>query len=151
MIIDLIPLLNRVESSININDEISFSEEYIKDSDIICLDDVKVNGTMILNEENNPKLSVAVEGTMVLEDSISLDEIYYQFSLKIEEILENNTNSIDIMDILWQNIMLEVPLKLTEVKDLSQYQGDGWRLVSEEEMNKENNPFSNLKDLLGEE
>ena len=41
--------------------------------------------------------------------------------------------------------------ELTEVEDLTKYQGEGWRLVSEEEMNKENNPFSNLKDLLGEE
>ena len=151
MIIDLIPLLNRIESSININNTISFSEDYIKNSNILRLDDVKVNGIIALNEEDKIKISIDVEGIMILEDSISLDEISYPFSLKIEEILENNTNSIDIMDILWQNIVLEVPLKLTEVKEFSQYQGDGWRLVSEEEMNKENNPFSNLKDLLGEE
>lgn len=155
MIIDLTALINRTKEVILIDEIISFNEDYLKDSEIIKLDSVKVVGDISLNEEDIPFLSLAVSGNMILEDSISLEEISYPFSLKIEEKIEdfseNITNTIDIMDILWQNIVLEVPLKLTEVEDLTKYQGEGWRLVSEEEMNKENNPFSNLKDLLGEE
>ena len=48
----------------------------------------------------------------------------------IDEFLENNQNSIDILEILWQNIVLEIPLKYTEVEDLSKYQGDGWKVIS---------------------
>ena len=155
MIIDLTALINRTKEVILIDEIISFTEDYLKDSEIIKLDSVKVVGDISLNEEDIPFLSLAVSGNMILEDSISLEEISYPFSLKIEEKIEdfseNITNTIDIIDILWQNIVLEVPLKLTEVEDLTKYQGEGWRLVSEEEMNKENNPFSNLKDLLGEE
>ena len=155
MIIDLTALINRTKEVILIDEIISFNEDYLKDSEIIKLDSVKVVGDISLNEEDIPFLSLAVSGNMILEDSISLEEISYPFSLKIEEKIEdfseNITNTIDIIDILWQNIVLEVPLKLTEVEDLTKYQGEGWRLVSEEEMNKENNPFSNLKDLLGEE
>ena len=155
MIIDLTSLINRTKSVIEIDQLVSFSDEYLISSEILELNSVKVVGNISLNEEDIPYLDLDVSGTMILEDSISLEEVSYPFSLKIEEKVEdfsqNVTNSIDIMDILWQNIVLEVPLKLTEVEDLSQYQGEGWRLVSEEEMNKENNPFSNLKDLLGEE
>ena len=104
---------------------------------------------------SGPKMKPTASGEMILEDSISLDEISYPFSVKIEEKVDENSkkisNTIDIMDILWQNIVLEVPLQLTEVEDLTKYQGEGWKLVSEEELNKENNPFSNLKDILGEE
>lgn len=153
--IDLTSLINRTQNKIELDEVVSFSDNYLEESEILKLDNIKVTGDIFLNEENLPFLSLNVSGNMILEDSISLNEISYPFSLKIEEKLENFseniTNTIDIMDILWQNIVLEVPLQLTEVEDLSQYQGEGWRLVSEEEMNKDNNPFSNLKDLLGEE
>ena len=154
MIIDLTPLLNGTSNSIEIKKTFSFNNEYLDLSEIRKLEDVKVVGDITL-DAGIPFLSLSVSGTMFLEDSISLDEIPYPFSLQIEEKVEdfseNITNTIDIMSILWQNIVLEVPLQLTEVEDLTKYQGEGWRLVSEEEMNKENNPFSNLKDLLGEE
>lgn len=154
MIIDITSLMNRTKDEVIIDNTISFDEYYLKDSDILKLDNVKVLGKIILNEEE-PFIDVTVSGEMILEDSISLDEISYPFSVKIEEKLEENlknlSNTIDIMDILWQNIVLEVPLQLTEVEDLTKYQGEGWKLVSEEELNKENNPFSNLKDMLGEE
>ena len=62
---------------------------------------------------------------------------------KLDEFIENNENSLDIIEILWQNIVLEVPLIYTEVKDYSKYRGDGWKLVSEEDL-VNNNPFNTL-------
>ena len=93
---------------------------------------------------------------MILEDSISLDNIEYPFSIdideNIEENLEKDENSIDILPILWQNIVLEVPLKFTKVNDLSKYNGDGWKLISEEEASStSNNPFLELKEKYKEE
>ena len=92
---------------------------------------------------------------MVLEDSISLEPIDHQFSCQIEEEFEENDenleNILDITDILWQNIVLEVPLKLTNVEDFNEYQGDGWKLVSEDSIKNTNNPFSELRDMMGEE
>ena len=55
------------------------------------------------------------------------------------------------MDILWQNIILEIPLKFTNVEDYSKFQGEGWKLVSEDELKVENNPFNELDSILGEE
>ena len=60
---------------------------------------------------------------------------------------ENNKKSENILDIfqfLWENIVLEVPLQFTKVKDLSKFHGDGWKLISEEELNASHNPFSDL-------
>lgn len=47
--------------------------------------------------------------------------------------------------------VLEVPLKLTNVEDFNEYQGDGWKLVSEDSIKNTNNPFSELRDMMGEE
>ncbi|MGN1000380.1 MAG: hypothetical protein ACI4OG_00390, partial [Bacilli bacterium] len=59
-------------------------------------------------------------------------------------------NTIDILDILWQNIVLEIPLKYTLVEDLSKYQGDGWKVISEDEI-KRDNPFRVLAENMKEE
>ena len=92
---------------------------------------------------------------MKLEDVISLENIQYPFSFEFEEVLEeipeNNEKVLDITDILWQNIVLEVPLKRTEVTDFSKYQGDGWKLVTEEEAKNTNNPINELANMWGEE
>ena len=92
---------------------------------------------------------------MVLEDSISLDEIDYSFKAEIDEEIEENLekslNVLDITEILWQNIVLEVPLKLTNVDNFDEYHGDGWCLVSEDSIKNTNNPFSELKDMMGKE
>ena len=67
------------------------------------------------------------------------------------DIITLNAELSGITDILWQNIILEVPLKLTNVENFNEYQGDGWRLVDEDSIKNASNPFSELKDMLGEE
>ena len=85
-----------------------------------------------------------------------MDNVEYPFSIDIDENIEENLekaeNSIDILPILWQNIVLEVPLRFTKVNDLSKYNGDGWKLISEEEASStSNNPFLELKEKYKEE
>jgi uncharacterized metal-binding protein YceD (DUF177 family) len=91
----------------------------------------------------------------MLEDSISLKEIPYDFSIDyddyLEENLKNNENRLDIFPFLWENIELEVPIKYTKEKDLEKFHGNNWRVVSEEEIESrepinENNPFKQLLD-----
>ena len=85
---------------------------------------------------------------MILLDAISLEEVPYPFSFKIEgsmkEILGNCPNTLAILELLWENIVLEVPLKFTKVDNLSEFQGNGWKLISEDELKNNNNPFSDL-------
>ena len=52
---------------------------------------------------------------------------------------------------MWENIVLEVPLKFTEVKDFSEFHGDGWKLIDEDEVQKNHNPFGELLEEFGEE
>ena len=69
-----------------------------------------------------------------------------------EEILNKSENILDITDILWQNILVEIPSKVHSTSEDINLSGDGWRVLSEEEYEKEksknNNPFSNLDELL---
>jgi len=136
-----------------INEDILFTEEYIA-NDIKGLKNIHFNGLIKESSDTTIKLEGILTGTMIIEDSISLEDVDYDFSCEIDEnldeILENNQNTIDILEILWQNIVLEIPLKFTIVEDLSKYQGDGWKVISEDEI-KRDNPFSILTENMKEE
>ena len=89
---------------------------------------------------------------MLLRDDITLEPVEYDFNTNIEEFLDKNQNVLDITDILWQNILVEIPSKVRSTNEDIELSGDGWRVISEtkfnEERNKSNNPFSNLNELL---
>lgn len=145
--INLIPVLTGIKESIDIDNSYTIEKEKFEKTSILDLTDIKVKG--IIKKENDGfcYLDVLVSGKMKINDSITLEEVWYPFSFQINEnlneIVENDENSLDIIEVLWQNIVLEVPLRYTTVEDYSNYQGDGWKLVSEEEL-VNNNPFSAL-------
>lgn len=155
MNLDLIKLNSCFENSIDINETINIPSELYQKTSIIELKDLKIKGKVFKNNAEIITLQATVSGIMVLEDSISLEPINYEFSCEIDEELqefeEKLENTLDITDILWQNIMLEVPLKISHVEDFNEYQGDGWKLVSEDSIKNTNNPFNELKDMMGEE
>ena len=154
MIINLEELNSNIKDKIYIDEFVKFDNALIDNSSIIRLDKIRFKGEVFKNLSEEFMLKGVLQGIMYLEDSISLDEVKYPFNIEIEEsieeILENNQNSIDIIPILWQNTVLEVPLRYTEVEDFSSYSGDGWRLISEEKVNT-NNPFLELKEKFKEE
>ena len=154
MEIDISKLYNHTLSTLDINKEVIIPEEYLKNTDILELKNVTFKGD-IQNLEEVFNLKGTVTGIMVLEDNISLDKIDYSFSAEIDEEIEenqeNSSNILDITDVLWQNILLEVPLKLTNVTNFDEYHGDGWKLVSEDSIENTNNPFKELEEMLREE
>ena len=146
--------LNKLNTAdIIIDESLTIDTELYKNTSIKELKPVKVSGKIFYNISDEIELDLDVEGIMVLEDSITLDPIDYPYNFHINEIIsseneeikeyyQNSKNILDIMPILWQNIVLEVPLRYTLVYDYESYHGDGWKLVSEEELG--NNPFKTL-------
>jgi uncharacterized protein len=155
MDIDLTRLNSGIDDTLIINENINIPKESYQNTSIIELKDLKIDGKVFKNSAGITTIQALITGTMVLEDAISLEPIDYQFSSEIDEELSEYEkkleNILDITDILWQNIMLEVPLKISHVEDFNEYQGDGWKLVSEDSIKNTNNPFNELKDMMGEE
>ena len=148
MEIDLSSLYSGIDDYIEVDSFVTFDKEKYHHSDIIELKDVWVNGTISINSSDELECNFKVKGDMILEDSISLKEINYPFTCEINEKIEENDenfeNRLDILPILWENIVLEVPLRFTKEEDLSKFSGDGWRIISEEELKNKNNPFNDL-------
>jgi len=155
MVINLDELFTNIKDAIVIDEDITFDKETYNLPEIKDLKSIHLNGKIEINESDEVILEGELTGIMTILDSISLDQVNYNFSIdldeNLEEIIEKDKNSIDIIEILWQNIVLEVPLRYTEVTDYSKYSGDGWRLISEEELKYKNNPFQSLIENMKEE
>ena len=156
MDIDLKLLHTGNVDSIDISGSYNIKEEYYKNTDIIKLEEVVVDGKVVRkyndDEELDDYIICSIKGNMIIPDSISLEEVEYPYEIEYDDFLgkkkKKSENILDIFAFLWENILLEVPLQFTKVRDLSKFHGDGWRLLSEEEKILENNPFSDLlKDI----
>ena len=152
MQIDITKLLNSYVDVIEVNNEINIPNELLSKSLITELKNVNLTGDITIDEDDNINITGKLIGTMILKDDITLAPVEYNFDTEIEEILEKSKNILDITDVLWQNILVEIPSKVRSTNEDVNLEGDGWRVISEEqfnlERNKANNPFANLDELL---
>ena len=150
--LDLSLLHSRVEDEIAINEEIILDKEFYEDNEIIYLEPVNISGKVIYKEDEEGFFVDYFEGTikgeMEIPDSVSLEKVNYPFSIEYDDYIPKNCikneNMLDIFEFLWENIVLEVPLQFTKVRDLSKFHGDGWRVIREEDRENINNPFRDL-------
>lgn len=154
MEIDLSLLHSGTVKEVDLTNTYTVPAEYFENSGVLALNAIQVTGKVYRGvaeddlEDYDDYISCTITGNMTIEDSISLEPVEYPFSIEYDDILEENCkkseNILDIFQFLWENIVLEIPLQFTKVKDLSKFHGDGWRLISEDELSSSNNPFSDL-------
>ena len=146
------------EQGIIINQDITFDESYYKNTIIKGIKEAKVEGKIYYSTTKEVIFDGTVKGIMQIIDSNTADVVDYPFESNIEEILAEDTqldeelrtkdkNSLDLIDILWQNIVLEVPLKFSTSDVPLLNKGDGWELRNEED-NKIDPRLEPLKALL---
>ena len=158
MIIDITGL--KSNPYIEVNNDITIDKEEFNNTDIIELKKANIRGTITKYGEDDYELDLLLSGTMVLPCSITLQPVDYDFNAEIQGIytemmqeIENFSkkieNSLDIFPIIWENILMEIPIKVTcpEATDLK-LSGDGWKLVTEEDLGNTSSAFDKLKDLL---
>jgi len=163
MNIELTRLKNEIDEYIEIDEVISYNEEYAKSTDLIDLKNTIAKGTLSKDSIDHIILDITLEGIMVLPCAITLKPVDYKFRCTIngnieelyEEIDKNDKkyeNSIDILPIIWENILMEMPMKVVS-EDLSDMktEGEGWKLITEKENTYINPELAKLKDLLENE
>ena len=92
----------------------------------------------------NYDVNFTLTGEMIINDSLTGDEVPYKFNTNIEEKLENSLKSLDLIEFLWQYIVMEIPMRFTLCDDLS-VKNDDYEVISEEEYKeKKNNPFKDF-------
>jgi uncharacterized protein len=123
---------------------------------------MKVVGEITKDAIDNIYLNVDVSGTLVLPCAITLKPVDYPFNIKIEgnidELVEENEksvkkdeNTLDILPIIWENILMEIPMRVVSKgaeEELSNLEGNGWKVITEEDNGEINPELAKLKDLL---
>ena len=155
MVIELFNLVVN-NKKIIIDNDVVINDELLKTSTIRRLNNVHFNGYLDRLIDDTYELSGTLSGTMILPDDITLEDYEYNFTSEIEENIEetsiNLQKTLDITDILWQNILIEVPSKVVNDKNKNiKLEGNGWRLITEDDLNSKNNLLSELEDLLRKE
>lgn len=140
--LDLTKLQNRSVNELNYSDTITIDKSMYENTDVRNLSDVKVNAHIKRVTDSSYNMSLIIDGVMTLPCSVTLKDVLYPFHIETEVKISNDDenleeyvkiiqNSIDILPIIWQNIALEIPLKVVsdDVSD-TPTSGDGWKLVS---------------------
>lgn len=161
MIIDLGSLVTNLRESIDIDKSIDMSSVDLSNTSIRKLNNTYFKGKITRISDDTFSIVGILSGTMVLPDDITLEDVDYNYEIQIDENFgestensENNIeivqNTIDILPFLWQNIIVEIPLKVVSDKNKDKtIEGNGWRLISEDEVNtSKDSPFSDLQKLL---
>ena len=129
--------LNRF-SKLSVDESIELDESLYKNTDIRALKDLHVTGNVEIDYEDNLRFNLEVSGIMVLPCAVTLKDVDYSFSSIIDETIGNfdeiykkYKNSLEISDVLWENIVLEIPIRVVSSDNLpSNTSGDGWELIS---------------------
>ena len=126
---------------LEVDSDLEFDHDLMTSADIRDIKGAHVSGNISINYDNEVSTDLRVTGTFILPCAITLEDVPYDFDIKIEEILGNfeefynkNKNSLDILPFIWENIVSEVPIRV--VKDGAKPTvtcGEGWELVSDDE------------------
>lgn len=141
MQIDLNKLI--YQDKILIDEIIDYSKEYLENTDIISLNNVKVQGSIYVDYEKNNVIELNVLGTMILTDAITTDPVPYDFTIEIAENLENSLKTLDLIEFLWHYIVLEIPIRYS-TSDAQELKDKYANVYLEEEVREVNNPFKDF-------
>lgn len=153
--------LNKItEQGILIDSTISFGEEYLQVSAIKRLDNIKVSGRIYYSLTKEIIFAGNVKGNMTLVDGYSGDLIDYPFNIDLDEILADFSeedekkgkkpqNSLDLKEVLWENIVLEVPIVVSKDNEVKTKKGEFWE-VRDENSKKDDPRLECFRTLLDE-
>lgn len=158
MNIELLKLKTNFIKEINIDEPVNFKKELIDDSELIDLKNVYAKGTLKKDSMDDITLYLNVTGKMILPCALTLEEVEHEFEFIIDDKLENILlevkndkkieNTIDILPIIWENILMEIPMRVVSPNaHPEKLEGNGWKFVTEQE-GRINPELEKLKDLL---
>lgn len=129
------------------DETLSFPSEMFHNlSQINGLKDVHVVGQGRLDTKNHQLyVDFQIDGEMILPCAISLEDVNYPFHIESsvifafykpsedEEVIEVKKNIVDLTPVIFQEIMMEVPMRVVKEGASLKTHGQGWKVLSEED------------------
>ena len=157
MVIDLTNLLIGNAIEVLIDGDVDISSDRFLNTAIKGLKKTHFKGSIIRLSDSDYQIVGVISGEMILSDDITLEDVIYPYEIEVEEdfnefddnIFVIIQNKLDIGEFLWQNILVEVPSKIRGSDEHLVLEGDGWRFVTEDDIDSGNDsPFSELSKMF---
>lgn len=132
-------------NNIDIDEDIDIAKESIEHYDgINDLQDVHVTGKgYYSDEEDSFYVDLIISGIMICPDSITNEPIEYPFETSAQETYSFTKDEddevryvddeVDLYEAIVDNILLEVPMQVSETDEEDYPEGDGWKVYSEKQ------------------
>ena len=135
MNISLIPLNTKGRVDFDINPDMS---DY-KNSEINRLENINVKGYILDNGTDDYEIYLHITGKAIVKSAINLEDVVIDLDIKYEDFIKNlvenykkSANTLDILPIIWENILLEIPIRAVNNGDeYEKLSGDGWEISEE--------------------
>ena len=135
MNISLIPLNTKGRVDFDFGADLSL----YKSDDIISTEDINVSGFILDNGTDDYEINMHITGKIILKSAVNLSPVpkdmdikYNDFVNNLVEKYKNSANTLDILPIVWENILLEIPIRAENAEDtLTLTSGNGWEVISE--------------------
>ncbi len=119
-------LFKYTQTPLKFSEELDYSE-YIKGiDDILDISKVEVEGSVIHLYDDRYSFDLLINCNLVLEDAVTLDPVEYPINIEVNEIFDKavdeesdedvrkiEKNTIDLYDVVWENILLLKPIRVT--------------------------------------
>ena len=119
-------------------------------SQINGLKDVNVSGRGRLDMKNRQLyVDFTVKGQMILPCAVSLENVDYPFHIdssaifafykpqEDEDVIEVKRDTVDLTPVVFQEIMMDVPMRVVKEGATLKTKGNGWKVLNEEDVELE--------------
>lgn len=144
------------------------SEMFHNTSQLNGLKDIHVEGNARLDSKNRQLyVDFSVEGEMILPCAISLEDVDYPFHIdssaifafykpnEDEDLIEAKKNLVDLTPVVFQEIMLDIPMRVVKEGVTLQGEGKGWQVMGEDDLGEDEDyidpRLAKLKDYFKDE
>lgn len=120
-------LFKYTHTPLKFSEELDF-REYIKGiDDILDISLAEVSGTALHLYDDRYQFDLSIKCKLVLEDAVTLDPVDFLVAVNVIETFDKvvdeesdedvrliEKNTIDLYDVVWENILLEKPIRVTK-------------------------------------
>ncbi|MEE0967383.1 MAG: DUF177 domain-containing protein [Bacilli bacterium] len=140
-------LIKQKNGQFDFDETITFPDEMFKNfSHINGLKEIHVFGHGHLDSQNRQLfVEYTIKGQMILPCAISLEDVDYPFEINTstifafykpkedEDVIEAKRDTADLTSVAFQEIMMEVPMRVVKEGATLKTSGTGWKVLNENE------------------
>ena len=140
-------IVKQKDGRFSFDEMLTFPDEMFHNlSRINGLKDVHVSGHGRLDMKNRQLyVDFIVRGQMILPCAVSLENVDYPFEIEAspvfafykpndeEDVIEAKRDLVDLTPVVFQEIMMEVPMRVVKEGATLKTNGNGWKVFSEED------------------